>query len=391
MSTPLAEKMRPNNFSDFVGQTHITKGGAIIGEIIRTKQPVSLILWGPPGCGKTTLARVIARELDVFWAELSATSTKKSDITKLISDAKKMKQNGQQMLLFIDEIHRFSKAQQDTFLPHIESGVIVLLGATTENPSFEIINALLSRCRVVVFEAHRKQDIVTILSRAVAQENAQKRIDEAALDYIAEYSCGDARIALSTLELALKVHSRVNISLVKKLLHKPLPRYDAAGDEHYFLVSAFIKSMRASQLTASLYYLARMLQAGEDPKFIARRMVVFASEDIGLAGNGALSLAVATFHAVSQTGMPESKYMLFHCATALTKSKKSRDVANLAHRAMQLAELHPNVQVPLHLRNASTQLAEDLGYQNGMQWDVDFIHPEGYLPKQIINEDIEAK
>ena len=372
--------------------------GEIIREIIKRKQPTSLIFWGPPGSGKTTLARIIASELDTDFIELSAVTASKKDITEVIERARQnlavANAPGQlalnprstlskRTLLFVDEIHRFSKSQQDTFLPHVESGLITLIGATTENPSFEVINPLLSRSRVIVLKAHTKTDMLSIIKRAIKLEKATKRVNAKAIDLLAEMSGGDARVALSNLELALQLSDKVTPETVKTAAQKRLPSYDKGGEYHYNLVSAFIKSMRGSDRTAALYYLARMLEAGEDPKFIARRMLVFASEDVGLAGNGAMSLAVSTFLAVERVGMPECQYTLFHCAAALAKADKSRVVADAMSSALQAAKDFPDAQVPLHLRNAPTTLMKDLGYQKGTQWKAGFKHPDGFLPEEL--------
>lgn len=383
MEQPLAERLRPKTLNEFIGQNHLTKQGEIIREIIKRQQPTSLIFWGPPGSGKTTLARIIASELETDFVELSAVTAKKSDITQMIERARVNWNLQKRTLLFVDEIHRFSKSQQDTFLPHVESGLITLIGATTENPSFEVINPLLSRSRVIVLQPHSKEDVVQIIKRAIKHEKADKKVSAEAIDLLAEISGGDARVALSNLELALQLSKKVTPETVKTAAQKRLPGYDKGGEYHYNLVSAFIKSMRGSDITATLYYLARMIDAGEDPKFIARRMVIFASEDIGLAGNGALALATATFQAIERIGLPEGQYSLFHCAVALAKSKKSREVADAMYKAMQAAKDFPDAQVPLHLRNAPTKLMQDLGYAKGTKWEADFKHPKGFLPEEL--------
>ena len=380
---PLAERMRPTTLDDVAGQLHIVGGNGLIRKIIETKQPTSLILWGPPGSGKTTLARIIATALEADFVELSAVTAGKKDVLAVVERAKTNWNLKQRTVLFVDEIHRFNKAQQDAFLPHVESGLITLIGATTENPSFEIITPLLSRARVLVLEPLAKQEIVAILARALEHEKATKRVSKDALDYLAELSSGDARLALGTLEVALGLADKVTVETVKTAAQKRIPGYDKKGDMHYDVVSAFIKSMRGSDVQASLYYLARMIQAGEDPKFIARRMVIFASEDVGLAGNGALSLAVATFQAVERIGMPEAKYTLFHCATALARSEKSRETSDLMYSALQLASDYPDAPVPLHVRNAPTTLMKDLGYNKGYEWKADFKPERGFMPDDI--------
>ncbi len=290
--------------------------------------------------------------------------------------------------MFVDEIHRFNKAQQDAFLPHVESGLITLIGATTENPSFEIINPLLSRSRVLVLEPLSKNEIIVILKHALKIEKATKKVTPAALDYLAELSGGDARIALGNLELALGMSDKVTPEIIKTAAQRRVPGYDKKGDMHYNVISAFIKSMRGSNVDGTLYYLARMIDAGEDPKFIARRMIIFASEDIGLAGNGALGLALSAFQAVERVGMPESSYILFHVATALAKSEKSRASTDAMNRAQQLAKQYPDSPVPLHLRNAPTKLMKDIGYGKDYKWESDFKPELGFLPDDIKDKKI---
>ncbi len=362
MNQPLAEIMRPTKLSEVIGHAHLLGDAQLLQQIVAKKQPVNLILWGPPGSGKTTLARIIASDTQADFVELSAVTSGKADINKIVERARQNWNLKLRTILFVDEIHRFNKAQQDAFLPHVESGLITLIGATTENPSFEIISPLLSRSRVIVLEPLTKNDIMAILKRALKHEKATQRVSKAALDYLVELSGGDARVGLGNLELALSLEAKVTPEVVKTAAQKRVPGYDKKGEMHYNVISAFIKCMRGSDEKATLYYLARMVNAGEDPKFIARRMVIFASEDIGLAGNGALSLATAAFQAVERVGMPESNYILFHTAAALAKSKKSREVTNSMNKAFALAARYPDAQVPLHLRNAPTKLMKDLGY-----------------------------
>ncbi len=393
MSLPLAERMRPQSLKEFVGQTHLTGKGQIVREIIKSKQPVSLILWGPPGSGKTTLARIIAQETKTDFVELSAVTSGKADVSKVIEHAKQNLRLQQRTTLFVDEIHRFNKAQQDAFLPHVENGTIILIGATTENPSFEVINPLLSRSKVLVLEPLGKKEIVKILNQAAKHLSISPAIfPKDSMEYLAELASGDARVALGNLELALTLDST---SLSKKKIEaaaqKKLPSYDKKGEHHYNVISAFIKSLRGSDANAALYYLARMLQAGEDPKFVARRMVVFASEDIGLEASAALNVVVSTFLAVERIGMPECEYNLYHCATVLAKCKKSRVVTDAMNKAKKAASENPDTAVPLHLRNSPTQLMKNLGYSQGTKWEAGFVHEKGFLPSELKNLDLFSK
>ncbi|MGB4768440.1 MAG: replication-associated recombination protein A [Candidatus Saccharimonas sp.] len=380
---PLAEEMRPTSLDEVIGQSHLLGSSEILRRIVKQKEPVSLILWGPPGTGKTTLARIIAREVEAEFIEISAVTSGKKDVEKVIEHARQNWNLGLRTILFVDEIHRFNKAQQDAFLPHVESGLITLIGATTENPSFEVITPLLSRTRVLVLQPLSKDEIIDILKRALTKRKQTKLVTPKALDYLAELSGGDARVALGNLELSLSFGEKVTPDIVKAAAQKKVPGYDKKGDMHYDVISAFIKSMRGSDVTATLYYLSRMIDAGEDPKFIARRMVIFASEDIGLAGNGALSLAVATFQAVERVGLPEANYNLYHCATALARSEKSREVSDLMYTARDMAKQFPDTPVPLHIRNAPTKLMKDLGYNKGYKWQANFQHKKGFLPDEI--------
>ncbi|HSW91160.1 MAG TPA: replication-associated recombination protein A, partial [Candidatus Saccharimonadales bacterium] len=349
---------------------------------------VSLILWGPPGSGKTTLARIIAHEVHAEFIELSAVTSGKKDVEKVIEHARQNWNLQLRTILFVDEIHRFNKAQQDAFLPHVESGLITLIGATTENPSFEVISPLLSRSRVLVLQPLTKDEIIAIAKRALKGLKQTKRVTPKALDYLAELSGGDARVALGNLELALSMGDKVTPEIIKVAAQKRVPGYDKKGEMHYNVISAFIKSMRGSNVDATLYYLARMIDAGEDAKFIARRMVIFASEDIGLAGNGALGLALNAFQAVERIGMPESSYVLFHTATALAKAAKSRQTTDAMYKAQQLARQYPDAPVPIHLRNAPTKLMKELGYGKDYKWEADFKHNKGFLPDELKDKKI---
>lgn len=385
MQQPLAERMRPQTLNQVIGQKHLIEQGQIIRQIIERKQPTSLILWGPPGSGKTTLARIIAHETDAEFIELSAVTAGKADVVRVVGEAQANQRLGQRTILFVDEIHRFNKAQQDAFLPHVEDGTIVLIGATTENPSFEVITPLLSRSRVLVLEPLSKEDIIAILNAAAKAEKLnKKRLPAASIDLLAELSGGDARVALGNLELAMQLTSKtITKDVVTTAAQKRVPGYDKAGENHYNIISAFIKSLRGSHADAALYYMARMLQAGEDPKFVARRMVIFASEDVGLAAPAALNLAISTFLAVERIGMPECQYNLYQCAAVLAKAPKSRAVADAMHRAQSTAREHSDLPVPLHLRNAPTKLMKDLGYNKGYKWKADFKHEQGFLPGEL--------
>lgn len=385
---PLAERMRPSKLSEVVGQEEIIGKGKILTEIVKKGEPVNLIFWGPPGTGKTTLARILAREFKADFVEISAVTAGKKNVEEVVERARVNWNLGTRTVLFVDEIHRFNKAQQDAFLPHVESGLITLIGATTENPSFEVISPLLSRSRVVIVSALSKVAIIKVLKRAIKEEKAEKRVTKGAIELLAEMSGGDARSALGDLELALSLAREVDEKVVEEAAGRKLPGYDKKGDNHYDTISAFIKSMRGSDVDAALYYLARMVEAGEDPKFIARRMVIFASEDIGLAGNGALSLATACFQAVERVGMPESGLMLAHTCVALALSKKSRATTDAWYKALEVARKSRGEPVPVWLRNAPTKLMKDLGYGKGQKWEAGFHLDKNYLPDAIKNTKI---
>lgn len=391
--------MRPQKLSGVVGQDQVVGQGRLLDRLVKAGRPFSLIFWGPPGSGKTTLARIIANEMQADFIEISAVNAGKADVTKVVERARTNEQGSTvdkpvKTVLFVDEIHRFNKAQQDAFLPHVESGLITLIGATTENPSFEVITPLLSRSRVIVLEPLAKADVITILKRAAkAEKISTKRLPAASLDFLVELSGGDARVALGNLELALQLAGKGTVTkeVIQQAAQKRIPGYDKAGEQHYNIISAFIKSMRGGDANAALYYMARMLQAGEDPKFIARRMVVFASEDIGMAAPAALNIAVSTFLAVERIGLPECSYNLYHCATVLAKAPKSRDITNAMGAAQAAARDYPEAPVPLHLRNAPTKLMKDLGYGKGTKWEAGFKHPKGFLPDELAGTDFFQK
>lgn len=378
---PLAEIMRPKTLDDVVGQDKILP---LLKKIVAKNEPVSMIFWGPPGTGKTTLARIIARESKADFIELSAVIAKKADVESAIEHARQNWNLKVRTVLFVDEIHRFNKAQQDAFLPHVESGLITLIGATTENPSFEVISPLISRSRVMVLEQLSRTDLEKILARALDETKFAKKIDDESKQTLITLAHGDARSLLGNLEMAISLNPRkISRKIVEEAAGKKLPNYDKKGDAHYDIISAFIKSMRGSEPEATQYYLARMLAAGEDPKFIARRMIVFASEDIGLAGNGAISLANAAFDAVEKVGLPEAKFALFHAATALARSAKSREITEQMYAAQKLVEQFPDAKIPLYIRNAPTNLMKNLDYAKDYEWKTGFNIGKNYLPDEI--------
>jgi len=386
-SPPLAERIRPKNLSEFVGQEHLVGEGKILRQMLEADQLFSLILWGPPGCGKTTLARLIAETTDSNFIEYSAVSAKVADVRKVIEKARenikasqqlsfgKEKKAAKRTILFIDEIHRFNKAQQDAFLPFVEDGTIILIGATTENPSFEVISPLLSRCRVLVLNPLNREELATIVDRGLKELGV--RLEEKARDFLLEAAYGDARQALNILEIAYTLYNKaknssslnniIPLQYIEEAAQKSSLFYDRAGEEHYNTISAFIKSMRASDADAALYYLARMVEAGEDPLFIARRMVVFASEDIGLAQPTALVVANAVFQACQAIGYPECQENLAHGAVYLSLAKKDRSAYNAYMKALEDVRKYGNLPIPLELRNAPTQLMKELGYGRGYE------------------------
>ncbi len=381
---PLAEKMRPKKLVEVIGQSHLIGKNGILRKIIENKEPISLIFWGPAGTGKTTLSRILANEVNADFIEMSAVTSGKKDIEKVVEHARQNWNLGIRTILFVDEIHRFNKSQQDAFLPHIESGLINLIGATTENPSFEIITPLISRSRILTLKPLSLSEISEIITKTLAKISPNTKIENNALELLAKISHGDARTALGNLELILNFEKKhITLETLEESINSPLLAYDKNGDDHYDTISAFIKSMRASDVDATGYYLAKMLNAGEDPKYIARRMIIFASEDIGLAGNGALGLANSAFDAVEKIGMPEAKYNLFHTAIALAKSKKSRETTGIMFQSYNLAKKAPNASIPLHLRNSTSKITKELGYNKGYQWTAGFKHPEDNLPKEV--------
>jgi putative ATPase len=367
---PLAARIRPKKLDEVVGQEHLVGAGKPLRVAVEKKHKFSFVLWGPPGTGKTTIARIYARALDAELFELSAVSAGKDDIRKIIA----ADTNGREKVLFLDEIHRFNKSQQDFLLPYVESGELTLIGATTENPSFEIIAPLLSRCRVFVLEPLSEEALHAIV------KSTKLKVKKDAFDWLMGYANGDARKALGMMEGAQSLYGAVTVATLNEALESPHLRYDKKGEEHYDTISAFIKSMRASQPDAAMYYLARMVEAGEDPLFIARRMVVFASEDIGLAQPTALVVANAVFRACETIGYPECAINLAHGVAYLAQAKKDRSAYDALRTAQADVKQHGNLPVPKKIRNAPTQLMKDLDYHKGYQMYDD---TESYLPDKL--------
>jgi putative ATPase len=353
---PLASRLRPRALDDLVGQEHLVGEGKPLREAIEKKHLFSFILWGPPGVGKTTIARIYARSLDADFHELSAVNAGKADIKKIIDE-----ESLRPKILFLDEIHRFNKAQQDFLLPLVESGTLTLIGATTENPSFEVISALLSRCRVFVLNELTEKDMEAIIARS------KIKLDKNSREWLVRVANGDARQMLTLLDETQSLYGKVNIETMTEALQSTFLRYDKQGEEHYNTISAFIKSMRASDPDAALYYLARMVKSGEDPKFIARRMVIFASEDIGMALPTALVVANEVFRAVETIGYPECAINLAHGVVYLATAKKDRGAYDAFRMAQKDVDMHGNLPVPMELRNAPTNLMKEIGYGAGYE------------------------
>lgn len=372
---PLASRIRPKSLGEVVGQEHLVGEGKPLRVAVEKKHRFSFLLWGPPGTGKTTIARIYASALDAELHELSAVSAGKDDIRKIVEHSGRTGKLalGKPKVLFLDEIHRFNKSQQDFLLPYVESGELTLIGATTENPSFEVIPALLSRTRVFVLEPLSEEALRKIVKRS------KLKVGKDAFDWIMGYANGDARRALGMLEGASQLYDAITVENLNKALESPHLRYDKKGEEHYDTISAFIKSMRASQPDAAMYYLARMVEAGEDPLFIARRMIIFASEDIGLAQPTALVVADAVFRACEVVGYPECAINLAHGVAYLSNAAKDRSSYNALRAAQADVEATGNLQVPKHIRNAPTKLMKELGYGKGYKkYDA-----ESYLPDSL--------
>jgi putative ATPase len=381
---PLAALIRPKNLDEFIGQKHLVGAGKPLRLAVESKKIFSMIFWGPPGVGKTTLAKILAKETDAQIFELSAVSAGKDDIRKIVSSALPL----QKTILFLDEIHRFNKAQQDFLLPYVESGLLTLIGATTENPSFEVISPLLSRCRVFILEELKDEDIEEIIDRAVKKlsdlnstgnKTIKVKITKDAKEWLVSMANGDARQALTMIDNAYTLYQKLDKESLKSTLQNSYLRFDKKGEEHYNTISAFIKSMRASNPDAALYYLARMVEAGEDPKFIARRMVIFASEDIGVANSSALMLANQVFRAVEIIGYPECAINLAHGVVYLSTSPKNRSAYDGLRSAQSDVKNFGNLPIPLNLRNAVTKFMDEVGYGKGYE----MYSKEDLLPEKL--------
>lgn len=399
MNQPLAERMRPKTLDDYIGQQHLVGQGAVLRKMLDAGHVPSFILWGPPGVGKTTLAYIISNQLQVPFYTLSAISSGVKEVREVIDKAKSNRFfNTASPILFIDEIHRFSKAQQDSLLNAVETGVVTLIGATTENPSFEVIRPLLSRCQVYVLKALGKEDLLTLLKKAVSEDVVLKTLPIVLeeTDALLRFSGGDARKLLNILDLVVSAEEgseRIEITdqkVVERLQENPAA-YDKGGEMHYDIISAFIKSVRGSDPDAAIYWLARMVAGGEDPEFIARRLVILAAEDIGLANPNALLLANACFDSLKKIGWPEGRIILAETTIYLACSPKSNSAYLAIDDALQLVKQTGNLPVPLHLRNAPTQLMAELGYHKGYKYAHDyeghFVEQE-FLPKELLNERI---
>lgn len=393
---PLAERLRPTTLDDYIGQKHLVGPGAVLRQMIDSGHISSFILWGPPGVGKTTLAKIIAQHLDTPFYTLSAVNSGVKEVREVIDRATNGRFFSEQSpILFIDEIHRFSKSQQDSLLAAVETGAITLIGATTENPSFEVIRPLLSRCQVYVLKSLDKADLEVLLHRALTKDLVlkERHIEVKETEALFRYSGGDARKLLGILDLVTSASDADplvidNATITERLQQNPLA-YDKEGEMHYDIISAFIKSIRGSDPDAALYWLARMIEGGEDPKFIARRLVISASEDIGLANPNALLLANAAFDAVAKIGWPEGRIPLAEATVYLANSAKSNSAYMGINNALQLVKRTGNLPVPLHLRNAPTKLMAELGYHDGYLYPHDYpgnFTPQQYLPNEIKDE-----
>jgi len=397
---PLADRVRPETLEEFFGQDGLLGEGAFLKRAIEEDKIPSMIFWGPPGCGKTTLAYIIAKKVNAEFVQLSAVSSGKKRLLEIVAMARENLKYGKKTILFIDEIHRWNKAQQDVLLPFVENGLVTLIGATTENPSFEINSALISRSRVLVFQKLKKDDIKNIILTALkkleidfCEDNKEKTgkrgIGSAAVDFIADISGGDGRMALNTLELAVNYFSDektgiIGVNEVKKVIERQHIYYDKNGEEHYNIISALHKSMRGGDADAALFWLARMVEGGENPLYIARRLVRFASEDVGLADNHALILANSTYQACHNIGLPECGVVLAQCVIYLAKTKKSILAYEAWQNALEDAKKFANLPVPIHLRNAPTKLMEELGYGKNYKYTPkENSDNQEYFPKEL--------
>ena len=395
MSEPLAERLRPRSLDDYIGQQHLVGEGAVLRRMIDSGRISSFILWGPPGVGKTTLAQIIANKLETPFYTLSAVTSGVKDVRDVIEKAQKGRFfNEASPILFIDEIHRFSKSQQDSLLGAVERGIVTLIGATTENPSFEVIRPLLSRCQLYVLKSLEKDDLLKLLERAITKDLIlkERHIELKETGALLRYSGGDARKLLNILELVVESESGdvvvTDELVVARLQQNPLA-YDKDGEMHYDIISAFIKSIRGSDPDAALYWMARMIEGGEDPQFIARRMVISASEDIGLANPNALLLANAAFDTVMKIGWPEARIALAECAVYLATSPKSNSAYLGIDAALALVRETGNQPVPLPIRNAPTQLMKELGYHDGYKYPHDYpghFTPQQYMPDELVDK-----
>lgn len=389
--SPLADRIRPRNLEDFVGQEKLVGENSFLEKAIREDKVPSLIFWGPPGSGKTTLAQIIANITNSDFIQISAVTSGKKDLQNIIAKAKENKLFEKKTILFVDEIHRWNKVQQDALLPHVEKGTITLIGATTENPSFEVISALLSRTRVFVLERLSEENIYEIIKRVLKDKKSglggdKIEMDEKTGKFLSKISNGDARMALNTLEAAASISQKIDIELIKQVLQRKHLLYDKTGEEHYNIISALHKSMRGGDANAALYWLARMLEGGEDPLYVARRLVRFASEDIGLANNTALLLANAAFDTCHKLGMPECAVHLAQCVIYLAKSKKDVTAYLAYEKARSDVEEFGNLPVPLHIRNAPTKLMKDLDYGKGYKYTpLEDSSKQEYLPEELKN------
>jgi putative ATPase len=395
MSEPLAERMRPRTLDEYVGQKHLLGEGAVLRRMIETGHISSFILWGPPGVGKTTLAQIIANILKVPFYTLSAVTSGVKDVRDVIDRAKNSRFfNSASPILFIDEIHRFNKSQQDSLLGAVERGVVTLIGATTENPSFEVIRPLLSRCQLYVLKSLEKDDLLELLNRAISKdiELSKKSIQLKEYAAILRYSGGDARKLLNILELVVEAEGADNIVITDQLVETRLQQnplaYDKDGEMHYDIISAFIKSIRGSDPDAALYWMARMIEGGEDPQFIARRLIISASEDIGLANPNALLLANAAFDAVMKIGWPEGRIPLAEATVYLATCPKSNSAYLAIDNALSKVRETGNLQVPLHLRNAPTGLMKQLGYSDGYKYSHDY--PDHFIEQQYLPDELKS-